>query len=408
MLKFLKTKTIQDTAVVTGGMVLSTLLATVSIFLMARWVGPAQFGLYVASLAIAVIAIDSLELAISNTIVNFGAKNNRESLGLIKYGFFLKLFLGLILGLLLLALRVPLAALINSQLDQPLLVAALFIPVVFLQRFPRSVLQSQKRFWADSSLEVSTSFFRLLLIIWLYLSGRLTAVTGLWAYLGGAAAALVIGCGLISWRFLAAPVDQAIRRRFFGFQKWLTAGFILAAIHGRIDSTIVLKLAGPDMTGFYQAAYRFFMPAMQLASALSLVFAPRFASFSTKKEARVYLGKAAKLTALLGAGVLLIIPLAPWLVGLIFGSAYADAVLPARILSLGFAWFVASAPFTAYLIYSANRTKTFAAINLVQLLLLVSLDYWLIPRLGANGAAMAASSTLLIINALIIWSALKK
>jgi len=207
---------------------------------------------------------------------------------------------------------------------------------------------------------------------------------------------------------LTASIDSSSRSRFFHFQKWLTAGFILAAIHGRIDSAIVLKLAGPDMTGFYQAAYRFFMPAVQFTGALSLVFAPRFASFANQREARAYLFKAAKLTSILSLGVLLMLPLAPWLVGLIFGPAYAAAVAPARILSLGFALFVVSAPFTAYLIYSVNRTKVFALINLVQLSLLVGLDYWLIPRFGANGAAAAAAAALVTVNLLIILLALKK
>lgn len=392
---------------VTGGTVISTLLSAVSIFLLARWAGPGQFGIYVTGLAIGIILTDSLELAISNSIVNFGAKSDRLSLGLIKYGFYLKLFTGLILGGVLLALRRPVAGLIDLQLIGPLTVVACFIPVIFLQRFPRSVLQSQKRFWADSGLEVSTSLFRLLLIVWFYFSGKLSAETGLLAYLGGAAAAFAVGSSLISWNFLAAPVDKTVRSRFFHFQKWLTVGFILAAIHGRIDSTIVLKLAGAEITGIYQSAYRFFMPVVQFSGALALVFAPRFASFAGLDESRRYLKKAAKLTGLLSLGVLLIIPLAPYLVELIFGREYLGAVLPARILSLGFSLFIVSAPFTAYLIYSVNRTKIFALINLLQLILLIGLDYWLIPAFGAAGAAGATSITLVIINLLIIGLSLK-
>ena len=407
MLEFLKTKTIKDTAVVTAGMVLSTLFSAVSIFLLARWLGPDQFGLYVAALALVVIVTDSLELAISGAIVNFGAKNTHQRDALLKYGFYLKLGLGAILGLLFAFLSQPMALWLYPALAGPLKTASLIIPVFFLQRFPRSVLQSQKRFWADSSLEVTTSFLRLAAISGFYLSGRLTVITGLAAYLSGALAAFVIGAGFISWNFLGAKIDSGARRNFFHFQKWLTLGFILAAIHGRIDSAILVKLAGSAATGIYQAAFRFFMPAMQLAAALSLVFAPRFASFAKRQEARTYLKKAAKLTALLGFGVLGIIPLAPWLVNLIFGSAYAGAILPTRILALGFALFVAAAPFTAYLIYSVNRTRVFALINLLQLLLLVSLDYWLMPQLGAVGAAMATTGTLITVNLLIMTLALK-
>ena len=101
------------------------------------------------------------------------------------------------------------------------------------------------------------------------------------------------------------------------------------------------------------------------------------------------------------------LPLAPWLVSLIFGSAYSSAVLPARILSLGFALFIVMAPFTAYLIYSVNRTRVFALINFLQLLLLLILDYWLIPNFGAVGAAIASAVTLISVNLLIMGLALK-
>jgi len=407
VLEFLKTKTIKDSAVVSGGMVFSTLLSAATIFLLARWLGPGDFGLYAASLAIAVIVTDSLELAISGSVVNFGAKNNALSQKLIKYGLILKLALGLGLGILAAVLAKPVSGWINPALNQPLYLVALIIPLNFLMRFPRSVLQSQRRFWADSSLEVITSLGRFLSVAGFYFSGSLTVITGLWAYLSGAVAALMIGSALISWKFLKERIDQETRRHFFQFQKWLTIGFILAAIHGRMDTAILLKLAGPAATGIYQAAFRFFMPVMQLAAALSLVFAPRFASFVTRQEARIYLKKAAKLTLLLGLGVLLMLPLAPWLVSLIFGSAYSSAVLPARILSLGFALFIVMAPFTAYLIYSVNRTRVFALINFLQLLLLLILDYWLIPNFGAVGAAIASAVTLISVNLLIMGLALK-
>jgi len=393
--------------VVSGGMVFSTLLSAATIFLLARWLGPGDFGLYAASLAIAVIVTDSLELAISGSVVNFGAKNNALSQKLIKYGLILKLALGLGLGILAAVLAKPVSGWINPALNQPLYLVALIIPLNFLMRFPRSVLQSQRRFWADSSLEVITSLGRFLSVAGFYFSGSLTVITGLWAYLSGAVAALMIGSALISWKFLKERIDQETRRHFFQFQKWLTIGFILAAIHGRMDTAILLKLAGPAATGIYQAAFRFFMPVMQLAAALSLVFAPRFASFVTRQEARIYLKKAAKLTLLLGLGVLLMLPLAPWLVSLIFGSAYSSAVLPARILSLGFALFIVMAPFTAYLIYSVNRTRVFALINFLQLLLLLILDYWLIPNFGAVGAAIASAVTLISVNLLIMGLALK-
>lgn len=402
MLEFLKTKTIKDSAVVTGGMVLSTLFSAASIFLLARFLGPSQFGLYVSALAVAVIVIDSLELAISNAIVKFSSNEGPDTAGFIHYGFKLKLRLGFVVGAIFAALSYLAAGWIHPQLKLPLVISSLLIPAVFWARFPRSLLRAQKRFMADSILENITSGFRFLAVGLFYWWGQLTVITALLAYLSGALAAAIVGSFLVDWGFLRQKVKEQIKRQFFKFQKWLTFGFIAAAVHSRIDSVLLLKLVGPDTTGIYQAAYRFFMPITQLASVLSLVFAPRFASFPDLATSRVYLAKAAKLTLAVGAAVLLIIPLAPWLVELIFGREYLDAVLPAQILSVGFFGFIVGAPWVAFLLYFAAKAKTFFYINLLQLLLIVGLNWWLTPRFQATGAALSASLTLLIINALIV------
>lgn len=401
MLEFLKTKTIQDTAVVTGGMILSTLLSAASIFLLARFLGPGRFGLYVSALAVAVIVIDSLELAISNAIVKFSSNEGPDTAGFIHYGFKLKLRLGFVVGAIFAALSYLAAGWIHPQLKWPLVVSSLLVPAVFWARFPRSLLRAQKRFMADSILENVTSGCRLLGVGLFYWWGELTVITALLAYLGGTLVTAAAGVWLVDWSFLKTKIAEQIKRKFFKFQKWLTLGFIVAAVHSRIDAILLLKLVGPETTGVYQAAYRFFMPVTQLASVLSLVFAPRFASFPNLATSRVYLAKAAKLTLAVGAAVLLIIPLAPWLVELIFGREYLDAVLPAQILSVGFFAFIAGAPWVAFLLYYAAKAKIFFYINLLQLLLIVSLNWLLTPRLQATGAALATSLTLIITNILI-------
>src|SRR3989344_4080836 len=206
-----------DTVAVTTGMVVSTILSAASAFLLARWLGPDQFGLYMAALALAVIITDALDLAISGAIVNFGAKGGEARAGLLKYGFYLKLGLGLSLSLGFALISQPLARWLYPALSQPLLAAALIIPVAFLQRFPASVLQSQKRFWADSAIEMSTSCLRLVVVGGFYFAGRLTPVTGLIGYFAGILASFLIGSCLISWKFLAAPIDKTIRLSFFHF-----------------------------------------------------------------------------------------------------------------------------------------------------------------------------------------------
>jgi O-antigen/teichoic acid export membrane protein len=388
-------------------MFLSTLFSAVSVFLLARWLGPGQFGLYGTVLAITAILTDAVDLALSGTIVNFGAKDHQLREGLLKYGFLLKLGLGLFLGGFLTLISAPLANWLNRDLLRPLRVVAVLTPILLMHRFPRSILQAKKHFLADSILEVIASLSRLLVLWLIYLAGRLNLINGILSYFGSYLATFLIGAKLISWNWLKAAVNREVRQNFHRFQKWLTFGFILAAVHGRIDNAILVKYAGPAAAGIYQAATRFFLPVVQLTAALTLVFAPRFASFASATEARTYLHKGWKLTGLLSGLVLLIIPLAPLFVDLIYGQNYQAAIAVTRILSWGYASFIAVAPFSAYLIYSQNRTRAFAVINLVQLVLILALNLLLVPSYQAVGAAWAMTLTLTSVNLLIVIMAVK-
>jgi len=401
-----KTQTIKDSIIVMVGMGFSTIFSALSIFLIARILGPADFGLYTTALIIVIILIDSFDLAIGGSIVNFASQKTSESKGFIKYGFNLKLYLGLILGVLFALISRPLAGLLHPQLKLPLLISASFIPVIFLVRFPRSLLQAQKKFLPDSLIEVAISLIRLLLIGCFYWFFKLTVINSLLAYLFGAVFTFIFAIKLIPWDFLKAKITHKIKTHFFSFQKWLTVAFILAAIHSRIDTAILMRLAGPTVTGIYQAGFRFFMPAIQFAATISLVFAPRFASFPDNQTAKKYLHKAAGLSLGLGGLVLLIIPIAQWLIQLIFGSDYSQAVLPTQILSLGFAAFVAGAPFSSHLIYFSKRIKAFFAINLLQLIMVIVLNLILVPLYGAVGAALSLSLALIIVNSLMAGLAL--
>ncbi len=394
-------QTIKDAGIVTIGLGLSAILATVCIFLIARILGPAGFGLYTTAFALAIIVIDAVELAISGSIVKFASQATALSQSFVKFGFYLKLILGLVITGLFVLVSLTLSPFLHPQLTQPLLVVSLFIPAVFLLRFPKSLLQAQKKFLLDSALEVTVSAVRLISILGFYWLAQLTVITALLAYLFGALTAFLIGALMVSWKFLSASITLKIKAHFFSFQKWLTFGFMIAAVHGRIDSVILLKLSGPEAAGIYQAAFRFFMPVLQLAGALSLVFAPRFASFPDFSQKKTYLHKAAKLALGLGCLVLLLIPLAPFLIKFIFGTKYLSSILPLQILSLGFAAFIAGSPYASHLIYAVNKTKVFFLINLLQLCFLVALDLIFIPLAGAIGAAWALALTLIVINGLL-------
>lgn len=401
-----KTATLKDTVIVFSGQAIFTLISALFFLLAARALGPEKLGVYTTVAAIVVILTDTIDLALNSTIIKF--INTKDGDSYIKFAFFLKICSGIFLVSLLTIGSGFISLFLHQELNQEIIVASIFGLVLFFLRFSKAFFQGKKKFVNDAAIDVGISIIRLLILLVFIFTASLTVVNIFWTHIIATFFVFLLAIKKISLKFLKAKLDSQVRKNFFSFQSWLTLGFVLAAIHSRIDTLFLMRLSGPAMVGFYQAGYRFFLPVIQFASVLSTVFAPRFASFQDEKQVKVYLKKASLLSAAFGLLTWIFIPFVPFAVDVFYGPAYKAAVLPTQIMSVGFGTFVFAAPFISCLLYRRGQTKIFTLLNLVQLAMLIVLDLVLIPRLGAVGAAMAVSLTLVIINLTAVAWVVKK
>ena len=401
-----KTQTAKDAGIVFGGQVLSTITSAIFFILIARFLGPEKLGIYSAAMAIVIVLADTVDLAINSSIVKFYHKENYKAYW--KFAFLLKMLAGFVFSILLFFGAGFLSEIMHQDLTIVLKVSSLLVFLIFFCRFPKAVFQAQKKFLSDALVDVATSALRLLLVLLLICFSALSVKSALWTQIISALGIGLIALKFIGMDFLKAKITPVVRKTFFSFHSWLTVGFILAAVHTRIDNLFLMRFSGPAMVGYYQAGYRFFMPIIQFSSVLSTVFAPRFASFEKEKQVKDYLKKTSLLSGGLALLVLIFIFFVPLIVKILFGAEYAPAVLPTQILAVGFAFFVFAVPFFSCLIYRRGETGFFALLNLLQLCLIVGFDLLLIPRFQAVGAASAASLTIIIINILAIFWVIRK
>ena len=94
------------------------------------------------------------------------------------------------------------------------------------------------------------------------------------------------------------------------------------------------------------------------------------------------------------AGALVAALVGPWLLPILFGSAFQAAVVPFLLLLPGALGFVFMSIFSSGLIGSAAPGRSSLG-AIVALPVGVALDFLLIPRYGASGAAAAASAALI-------------
>lgn len=176
----------------------------------------------------------------------------------------------------------------------------------------------------------------------------------------------------------------------------VTVPFALAGIFSRIysyvDSVILSKLASEQTVGFYGTAYKLAFAFQFLPMAFAAAVYPAMSDYYVRDRAKlaaVY-AKSLRYLALavlpLAAGIAV---LAGPIVRLVYGPAFAGAILPLRLLiiSLIFAFLYWPA---GSLLNAADRQAENTAVMGVTMISNVLLNFALVPYFGAVGAAIAA------------------
>jgi O-antigen/teichoic acid export membrane protein len=198
---------------------------------------------------------------------------------------------------------------------------------------------------------------------------------------------------------LGLPSLSTMRRVvIFGIRSELAS--IAQILNLRINVVMIGALAGPGALGTYFVASRFAEMLRLPAVALQFVLQPRYSSSDrlvAAIKARALLPRAGLLTV---AGA---IPLAVavFLIPVVYGGPFSSAIVPAQILLLGMTTEGLTAVTSAYL-YGTGRPGLTSLAMGAGLVVTIGLDLWLIPPLGAMGAALASSAAFVTTSIVLI------
>ena len=247
-------------------------------------------------------------------------------------------------------------------------------------------------------------FARLLLIgvALLVLGWRVPGLIGLWVVVGVATA--VIQYGWIQWlveermrfQFAWASLRDAV---IFGLKGHL--GNMAYEAYHRLDLFFVNYTVGAAGVGQYSLAVSLAEKSWLLPNALGGAVVARIGRRSREDSTALTI-KVARHTLLLGGGsVVLLAAAAPFLVPMLYGLEYAEAVVPLLILLPGVAILLLDMVISSYLTYQLGRPLLPTAAAFVILASYVPLAIYLITRWGIIGAA-AASSVAYVFGALVM------
>lgn len=186
------------------------------------------------------------------------------------------------------------------------------------------------------------------------------------------------------------PISRLSSGRDFA-QQVLPVGIsvVLSALYFRIDILLLEHWQGATAVGTYNAVFRIveglrLFPAAALAVAL-----PDLCRAHSTAAMRTLIGRLV-LPAL--AVTALLIVAAPWFVPLAFGRSFADAVITAQVLLLGFPLMTVNYVLTTQLV-AWDRQRPYAWLCAAALVINIALNAWLIPGWSTAGAAWATLAT---------------
>lgn len=389
-------------SVLTGDVVRMLLGFGVSI-LVARSLGPGDFGLYAVLGAGAGIAGAVADFGLSSAAVKeiaplwsrARARGRHRGLAFFWIRFALALLVAAA-GILLAPLLVCLLGLPAELRPAPgllLAFALLGMVATAASGVMSTLLQATGHFGRIAILLVLNTGLTLLLALALALAGRLNLVTAL-LVLGIAPSLVAFAAGwwLLpgTWRmrFPSRRYLQLLAGRLLRFGRWLWLGNILAVLTLQLDLLLLNRLSVATTVGVYGLALNLATKMDVVNRSLFTVLLPAAASLKDRRGYARYLRRGLLRSGLLS---LLLLP-ASWLarpfILVFYGAEYAAAIPLFRLLLLAVAVDMFAMPFLM-LAFPLQRPRWLAATEGLRALSLFLTGITLIPAIGPTGAAAA-------------------
>lgn len=385
---------IRSFSTVLGGDVLSRAAVLCTTFIAVRALTPADFGLYVALYATALVAAAAWDLGLSIVISRAVASSLGGAWPAFRRGCTLRLA-GLPIWLLVWALGIVIASSFEARSTSvvlPFLVASAASGLAILalaairgaQRFGSAAVAQSAGKWVTAVVSLfaftaDSPRDRLVVLGVAFAVGELTLLF--------CAAAALVG-------HRAAPdalvADSITYRAALPF----AANSVMSMTYNRFDVVLVGGLASPVAAGIYGAASRAQDALYSVSGALGSIALPKLSAVPAGPEAASERQRLIVRFWVMGLMltipiVALVIVVAPWLVPAVLGEDYRASITPLRILVCFLPFAIVQAPLLAGLAAIGEGAQTTLIIG-VTLCVAVLLQVILAPRYGATGAAAAS------------------
>lgn len=395
MLKeILKTATFRQSQITIAGTFINGFLGALFYILLARFLGPASFGLMIISVTSLTLIADIVDFGTNTGLIRYVPKSliedENKALKFLKLSLEFKIFIWIIVFIAGFFISPIVATEIfkKPELTVPLRLVMIGVGGALLFSFATSSLQAFQKYFTWSIVNIVTNLLRLLFIVTLFYIGKLNLLNSLLTFIllpfFGFTLALTF---LPSKKIFKEKNEFSVARKLFGYNAGVGIFTIIAAISSRLDTFLVARLLSSYEVGIYGAANQLVQVIPQLVGALGLVAAPKFASFTSNHGMLSYLKKFQLFVLGLSVLGLVAIPISIYLIPFFFGTAYFEAISPFIILLLAMLVFLISIPVHHSIIFYFGRPDIFIWVSIGHLVIIGLLGYFMISNFGVVGAA---------------------
>lgn len=186
-------------------------------------------------------------------------------------------------------------------------------------------------------------------------------------------------------------LDWRLGRGLLSRARYLTASRLVRGLTVNFDVVLLGFVATAAQLGIYAAAYRVLFLLMAVGTAISGAFLPVLTRAAAADGAEFRRAASAAFTTALAVAMPLGLGgaiVAPEVLGLLFGAAYASGATAFRLLMLAGACFIVHSALM-YAFIASERTRFLSGVHLMAAVVNVSLNIWGVPRYGIIAAAAA-------------------
>ena len=374
-------QTALDSLIVLAGSATSSILGFVFVFIIARKLGPSQFGIYSTVINYATFLAAVVDIGINQSLVRFvnSAKSDTEQKKWVSTSLLAVTTTTLLLGLLAtLFYHFFLRHIWNHQEEFSLLIF-ITVFIITINTFLLSFFQTFRRFWSRSLFDITFSVVRLLIIGGALIFGTINLNWSFDSIIFAYVFASVIGFFVIRKQIDFSLIDSSKIWEIFKFSRWLALVNFFANLYGRLDVMMLAWLSTAYTTGIYAAAARFIMIFPLVVSSLSSVISPRFAGFTQTHETHAYFKKTIGISLLVTVVMSILIIIAKPLILAAYSREFQQAVPVFQLLVLANIPLILSIPATNAIIYFFKKPQYITFTTFIQLLGLFTLTRLLVP-----------------------------